>query len=504
MPGDSAKNVAITTIRHVSHATTIMSKQIKKPMKRRDFIKSTALIVGGSFVLPRFSIAKSGESANSNINIAFIGAGGIASMAYGPCSKENLVALCDVDKKAFGEHVEHYPAIKTAKQFSDFRVMLDKMGDDIDAVCINTPDHTHFAATMECMQRGKHVITQKPLTHNIWQARTLRLAAKKYNKVVTNMGNQGHTYDGIRQMKEWIDADILGQVTEIHAGFDGPSWSGRYFGKPKQLPPPGEPVPANFDWDLWKGPVAEPNYSHYYHPLRWRGFWKFGGGELGDWFCHIGDGPVWVLDLYEPTVIECVERKINGNGDILCTDSSMIRWDFPARGKLAPCSLYWNDGQSNGGSRIKIPSDWNWASKDVDTGKSVPIPPGKMGSYWTGTKANAFLDERSNHPRLTDMNKNHDLKESGKLPPEKYPRVKGGPHTEWIDAIKGNIADTGSKFEYAARLTEIDLLGVLAQRFGGRIEWDAANMKVTNRPELNEYLKEPVRKGWEYGEDLWK
>lgn len=479
-----------------------MTKHLKKIIRRRDFLKSSALIVTGAFVLPRFSIAKAGPSANSKLNIAMIGAGGIAQMAYGPCRDENLVALCDVDEKKFGEHAGNNPAITTAKKFSDFRVMLDKLGKDIDAVCINTPDHTHFVATMECMQRGKHVITQKPLTHNIWQSRTLRRAAKKY-KVVTNMGNQGHTYDGIRQMKEWVEAGILGQVTEIHSGFDGPSWRGRYFGKPAALPPPEEPVPAGFDWELWQGPVEKAGFSRYYHPQKWRGFWNYGGGELGDWFCHIGDGPVWVLDLYEPTVVECVERKVNGDGNILCPDSSVIRWDFPARGKLAPCSLYWSDGQSNGGSKIKVPSDWNWSSKDAD-GKVTPTKPANMGSYWTGTKANAFLDERSNHPRLTDMNKNRELKESGQLPAEKYRRVKGGPHTEWIDAIKGKIPDTGANFEYAARLSEIDLLGVMAQRFGGRIEWDAANMKITNRPELNAYLKEPVRKGWEYGEDLWK
>jgi len=481
-----------------------MSKNIKKSIKRRDFIKSTALVVGCSFALPRFSIAQSGGSANSKVNIAMIGSGGIASMAYGPSRKENLVALCDVDEKMFGAHVQTFPTIKSARTFSDFRVMLDKMGKEIDAVCINTPDHTHFVATMDCMQRGKHVITQKPLTHNIWQARTLRRAAEKY-KVVTNMGNQGHTFDGIRQMKEWVEAGLLGQVTEIHAGIDGPNWKGPYFRKPKQLPLPAEPVPAGFNWDLWQGPVAESAYRHYYHPRWWRGFWKFGGGTLGDWFCHIGDGPVWVLDLYEPTVIECVERNVNELGDSMCPNSAVIRWDFPARGTLAPCSLYWSDGLGNGGTKIKIPGDWNWASEDDDDAtKMIPTPAKQIGSYWTGSKANAYLDARSDHPKLTSMTKHQELMASGKLPGEKYRRVKGGPHQEWIDAIKGLIPETGSNFEFASRLTEIDLLGVLAQRFGGRIEWDAANMKITNRPELNAYLKEPVRKGWEYGEDLWK
>jgi predicted dehydrogenase len=480
-----------------------MTKNSKRQIKRRDFLKTATLMVGSTFGLPRVSIAQAGPSANSKLNIAMIGAGGIAKMAYGSCGDDNLVALCDVDEKKFGQCAKEFPAIHQARRFADFRVMLDKMGNDIDAVCINTPDHTHFVATMECMQRGKHVITQKPLTHDIWQARTLRRAARKY-QVVTNMANQGHTYDGIRKMKEWVEAGLLGQVTEVHSGFDGPNWKGRYFRKPDQLPPSAEPVPAGLDWDLWKGPVEEPHYSSCYHPLTWRGFWKFGGGELGDWFCHIGDGPVWVLDLYEPTVIECVERQVNGQGDVLCPDSSVIRWDFPARGKLAPCSLYWSDGQCNGGSPIQTPSDWSWSDGEDASGKTVLRPPKKMGSYWTGSKANAFLDERSNKPLLTDMAKHEELMESDRQPPVKYRRVKGGPHQEWMDAIKGRIPECGSNFEYAARLTEIDLLGVLAQRFGGRIEWDAASMKITNRPELNAYLKEPVRKGWEYGDDLWK
>ena len=480
-----------------------MSKPLTKIPGRRHFLKSTALLSGAAFVLPRFSIGQSGGSPNSKVNIAMIGAGGIAGMAYGSCCDENVVGLCDVDETKFGQHKKTYPALTAAKKFADFRVMLDKMGKEIDAVCINTPDHTHFAATLECMQRGKHVITQKPLTHDIWQARTLRLAAKKY-KVVTNMGNQGHTYDGIRKMKEWVEAGLLGQVTEIHSGINGPEWKGGYFRKPAKFPLDAEPVPAGLNWDLWQGPVAETGFNSLYHPRFWRGFWNYGGGTLGDWFCHIGDGPVWVLDLYEPTVIECVERSVNEVTDTMVPNSAVVRWDFPARGKWAPCSLYWSDGQANGGRAIKTSADWNWSTKHAETGKITASPPPKAGSYWTGSKANAFLDNRSNNPRLADMEKNNALRESGTLPDAKYRRVKGGPHQEWIDAIKGLIPDTGANFEYAARLTEIDLLGVLAQRFGGRIEWDAAKMKVTNRPELNAYLKEPVRRGWEYGDDLWK
>ena len=177
---------------------------------------------------------------------------------------------------------------------------------------------------------------------------------------------------------------------------------------------------------------------------------------------------------------------------------------FSGPWKARPCSLYWSDGQANGRRPIRTSADWNWSTKHSETGVVTATPPPKAGSYWTDSKANAFLDNRSHNPRLADREKNHALRDSGTLPPAKYPRVKGGPHQAWIDAIKGLIPDTGSNFEYAARLTEIDLLGVLAQRFGGRIDWDAAKIKITNRPERNAHLKEPVRRGWDYGEDLSK
>ena len=176
---------------------------MKTKINRRTFLKATAVTTAGAFTLPRFSIGQAGPSANSKINIAMIGAAGIAGMAYNGCKGENIVALCDIDRRRFPE----WAARKGTPTYSDFRVMLDKMGSEIDAVCINTPDHTHFAATMDSMQRGKHVCTQKPLTHNIWEARTLRRAKDKYG-VVTNMANQGHTSDGIRTMREWYEADV--------------------------------------------------------------------------------------------------------------------------------------------------------------------------------------------------------------------------------------------------------------------------------------------------------
>lgn len=459
-------------------------------INRRSFIKKSAAVTAASTVFPRFSIGQAGPSANSKVNIAMIGSGNIAKMALGEVKGENIVAMCDVDSGLLNQHAKKFPAVEKAAKFEDFRVMLDKMGKEIDGVCVNTPDHTHFVATMDAMQRGIHVCTQKPLTHNIWEARTLKKAKDKYG-VITNMGNQGHTYSGIRQMREWVEADVFGQIKEVHLGEPGPKWGGKYFAKPGMNPPQEQAIPKNVNWDLWLGPsTSDFAYNEIFHPLTWRGFYDFGTGKFGDWFCHIGDGPVWVLDLYEPTVIECETRGPAFDG--MPPDYSVTRFDFPARGNKEACSMYWTDGTMNGGPAIKTPEEWN-------LGK-----PKNKGSYWFGTKQNGFLDERSNNPRLTtkeammDFNKGADI-------PVKYPRLKGkGPFREWVSCIKGNIPECGANFDYAAPMTEVALLGVLAQRFGGRIEWDAKKGEITNRPELNAFVKEPVRSGWEYGEDLWK
>lgn len=453
------------------------------PINRRSFLRKTAALAAASTAFPRFSIGQAGPSANSKVNIAMIGAGGVAGMAYGGTKGENIVALCDIDRRRFPA----WAGKKKVPTFADFRVMLDKMGKEIDAVCINTPDHTHFVATIDAMQRGMHVCTQKPLTHSIWEARTLKKAKDKYG-VVTNMGNQGHTYDGIRQMREWFEAGVFGQVTEVHMGFPGPNWNSDYFAKPETVPPEPQPVPSELNWDLWLGPVQPTDYNPVYHPRTWRGFYDYGTGQFGDWFCHIGDGPVWILDLYEPVVVECVERGPSLEG--MLPDHSVVRFDFPARGSKKTCSLFWYDGMGNGGTKIKVPEEW-----DLGDAK-------QMGSYWYGEKQNGYLDQRSNNPRLStrqammDFNKGADIS-------KKYTRVKqNNPFAEWVAAIKGDIGECGSNFDYAAPMTEVALIGVIAQRFGGRIEWDPVK-GITNRPELNAYVKEPVRPGWEYGRDLW-
>ncbi|MEM7396291.1 MAG: Gfo/Idh/MocA family oxidoreductase, partial [Verrucomicrobiota bacterium] len=313
-------------------------------MKRRTFL-STAGTAAASTVFPRFGIAQSTTSANGKINVAFIGSGGwIARQPYNQgCKDENLVAFCDVDRAVSAENMKNW---QTNQPFyEDFRVMLDKMHKEIDAVVVSTPDHTHFAATMACMERGIHVFTQKPLTHNIQQARTLRKAKQTYN-VMTQMGNQGHAGDGIRKSVEAYRAGLIGEVSEVYAGNGGPQMGGSHFCNPQSMPPPTSPIPDTLNWDLWLGPQkARPFWSEYL-PKKWRAVYDFGGGMLADWGCHTMDTPVWALDLEPPTRVECVQRETSLDGII--PTRSHVKYSFAAKGDRGPVTLHWFDG----------PQDW--------------------------------------------------------------------------------------------------------------------------------------------------
>jgi len=460
---------------------------------RRQFLKTALAGTAGTFFIPRFAVGQAAGASNSRLRLAVVGCGWI-SRGWFRLEEADVVAICDVDARALAQVTSEFEVLAGAKQFTDFRKMFDQMGDQIDAVAVVTPDNTHFPVTMEAMMRGKHVYTEKPLTHNIWQARTLAKMAAANPQVKTIMGNQGHTTNGIREMREWYEAGILGQVAEVDAWHPGPDWQGGFFKKPEIYPPAAEPVPDGLDWDLWVGPSGMVPFNNIYTPKTWRGFWNFGMGMLGDWFPHICDGAVWILDLYEPTVVEA--EKIDGPNEGMCPDGSIIRYDFPARDGKAACTLRWFDG----GNLPASPPDYSWGKRNADG--LVPLP--RNGSLWKAENGNFYLDGRSNNPRMASREKMEEFSNSGMMPPQKYPRVKGGPRLEWIRAIKGEGPDPGSDFAYAARLTEVACLGVLTQRFGGRIEWDAANMRVTNRPELNEHVNPLPREGWEYGEELWK
>ena len=450
-------------------------------MNRRTFLHTAA-----ASAVPHFAIGKHGKSANGKLNIAFIGSGGwIAKQPYEQgCNEENLVAFCDVDQNQCAENMKNW----RGKQpfFEDFRVMLDKMHKEIDAVVVSTPDHCHFPATLAAMERGIHVYTQKPLAHNIWQQRTLLKARERY-KVVTQMGNQGHAGDGIRQSVEAVRAGFIGEVSEVFCRNSGPEMGGQHFANPSVMPPPSSPLPAGLNWDLWLGPAAKREFYRDYLPYKWRAFYDFGSGMLGDWGCHTLDTPVWALDLDPPTVVECLERKDSLNG--LIPAGSRIKYHFPAKGQRGPVTLEWFDG----------PQDWSKVGRIEKFGAEHAAHLGRA-CWMVGTKGMLGCGTHAGPPAILSEELRKEWQANP--PPQSIPRVAGGPFREWMRAIKGDGPEPGSNFTYSAKLTEIIQLGVLAQRFNTRIEWDAKTARITNRPELNAYVKEPVREGWSYGEDL--
>lgn len=457
-------------------------------MKRRAFLSIMTQVLASRAIFPSFAIGKPGPSANSKLNIAFIGSGGwIARQPYEQgCKEENLVAFCDVDRDHCAENMKNWRT--TQPFFEDFRVMLDKMHKEIDAVVVSTPDHTHFPATLAAMERGIHVYTQKPLTHNVWQARTL-VKAKEHYKVVTQMGNQGHAGVGIRKSVEAYRAGVIGEVAEVFARNAGPQMGGPHFANPPTMPPPPSPVPEGLAWDLWLGPAAKRDFYRDYLPHKWRAFYDFGSGILADWGCHTFDTPVWALDLDPPTVVECLERKESLEG--LVPAGSRIKYHFPANAKRGPVVLHWFDG----------PQDWTKVGRIDRFGADNAAYLGRA-CWMVGTKGMIGCDTHAGSSTILPVELRAELQ--AKPVAETIPRIAGGPFREWLSAIKQTGPEPGSNFSYAARLTEIILLGVLAQRFNTRIEWDAKAGRITNHPELNAFIKEPVREGWAYGEDLGK
>lgn len=446
-------------------------------MKRRDFCKASAIAGAGLLTAPS---CVTRNSANSKVNIAFVGVGGIGQFGINVSLEENIVGLCDV---YWGENSK-YPdrsamaqsrKVPDAKRFTDYRKMLDKMDREIDAVAVCTPDHTHFPIAMEAMQRGKHVFVQKPLARNIFQVRTLQEAAKKYN-VKTVMGNQGHCFEGAHRIVDWVKNGILGDVEEIHCWTDRPRLP--WFPGFKTNPPESSPVPRGFDWDIWQGPVAECDFSHEYAPMRWRGWWKYGCGSLGDIGCHLLDAPTWALDLGYPEKVEVVE--IDAWENIHYTPKGVhLIFHFPARGSLKPVKLHWYEGK--------------FRPKKLEGMDKLPT----NGMIMKGSKETLFHEDmRAVKPVLWPIERMNDYKKV--LEEQVIPRSHtGNPYTDLWAAVRGDIASAESNFDYAAPLTETVLLGAMAIRANETITWDAINMKCSS-PVAQHWVDEPVRDGWEY------
>ncbi len=453
-----------------------------KYLTRREYLKASAAFTGSMAVAP-FSISKAGPAANSKLNVALIGAGGIAKTCFRECGNENVVAIADVDDVRGELGFKHFPQ---AKRYKDFRRMLDKHYKELDAVIVNTPDHTHFVATYAAMERGIAVQTQKPLTHNIWQARTLQAAARKF-KVQTVMGNQGHNMEGMRLIKDWYDAGLLGTVREVHA------WTNRTTTNMVNgnHPTEGEPVPETLDWDKWLGPNAVTPYSSKICPAGWRWWWDFGVGGLGDIGCHTLDIPKYTMGLGYPEAVY-MDNSLNFSHECEGVKepkecAATYVYKMPAVGGKPPVTIYWYEG----GHLPRFP-------KGMSLGSKI----GAGGCLMIGDKNTLFSPGmRPTSPRLV-----HNWNEirRGNLPPKTTPRAVGNPVQELFAAVRGDIPKCGSNFiDYAVPLTEMVLLGTIAIRSGKKVEYNPKTMSFKDKS-LNAYIKEPVRAGWEYGEGVLK
>jgi len=406
------------------------------------------------------------QSPSNKLNIACCGVGGRGYDAVQGMKGENLVGLCDVDDERAAKTFGEFPGVP---RFRDFRVMLDNLGNRIDAVTVSTPDHMHFPVAMAALALGKHVFCEKPLTHTVAEARQLAQAARD-KRVATQMGNQGHAGEGTRLLKEWVDAGVLGDVREVHSWTDRPIWpQGVKLPDHSKLMPV---VPSTLDWDLWLGVAQARQYDPAYLPFNWRGFWDFGCGALGDMGCHVMDGAYWALGLTTPTSVEAITSN---QTDVSFPTASVIRYQYPARGNMPAVQFTWYDG----GLLPPMPPELEEPRRLQDN-----------GTLLIGSKATVLADMLYESIRIIPEAK---MKEqAASLPPKTIPRVAGGHFAEWIRACKGGVP-AGSNFDYSSRLTESVLLGNVALRAKRRIEWDSAAMKVTNLASANEFLTEHFR-----------
>lgn len=474
------------------------------------------------------------KSPNELLNIASVGSAGRPFEDMQGCSSENIVAIADVDDAVAAPA---YKKWEKAARYRDFRKMLDKEDKNIDAVIVGCPDHMHGMAAMWAMERGKHVYVEKPLTRTVAEARMLTEAAAKY-KVASQMGNQGYSNEGARIAAEIIWSGEIGNVTEVHAWTSRPIWPQGL----TQIPAP-EPVPSTLDWDLWLGIAASrpftsggeayaKNFSRtygnipqgFYAPFNWRGFFDFGTGPLGDMACHLLGAPHMALRLAAPTSVECIKKE--GTSPIQFPKKTVTRFEFPARGRLSPVTLYWYDAAA--GAMYKpqgIPESETLiggldafgrqpfpapapaarggagapAAANAGAGRAMPAPsarpPAQQGApregvVFVGDKGFMTTDAYGGSVRLLPQARHS----AYHLPPQSLTRSPGH-HRDWIRACKGG-EPACSNFSVAGPFAEWIAMAVIALRVEGKLQWDAARLRFTNSAEANRYVHPVVRKGW--------
>jgi len=398
--------------------------------------------------------AEEPKSPNEKLRLGMIGTADQARFSIDNVKHEEIVALCDIDEKFLGKAAQEFSRAKT---YNDFRKLLEQ--NDIEAVVIATPDHIHAPATLAAIALGKHVYCEKPLTHTVEEARLVTAAAAK-KKVATQMGTQIHAGDNYRRVVEIIRSGAIGPIKEVH------TWAGRAWGggdRPKEMPP----IPPHLHWDLWLGPAPQRPYAdQVYHPANWRKWWDFGGGNLADMACHHMDLPFWALGLRHPA-------KITATGPALhpetCPLGLKVEYVYAATPERGEVKLTWHDGTS-------IPE------------RILGIETGGGGNIFVGEKGLLRADYGSWKLSPTAEFKDY------VAPAPSIPK-SAGHHQEWINACK-NGTPTTCNFDYAGPLTEAVLLGNVAYRVGQPLEWDAAQLRATNCPDADKFLRKEYRAGW--------
>jgi predicted dehydrogenase len=466
--------------------------KIKENKSRRDFLKTSSLAAAGFFIVPRHVLGRGFVPPSDKLTIAGIGAGGKGESDLFEFSKSpnaNIAYLCDVDDRQIKKSVDRFPK---AKRYYDFREMLEKEHKSIDAVSVSIPDNCHAVAAIAAMQLGKHVYVQKPLTHDIFEARMLTEAAKRY-KVVTQMGNQGSSGNGVRTMQEWYRAGLIGDATEIQVWTNRPIWP-QGLGTPKST----DPIPNELKWDLWLGPAIEEAYHKEYVPFSWRGFWAFGTGALGDMGCHLIDPAFKTVGLGYPNAVECSQVSIFEKAwtpeyfPESCPAASSVIVHFPGKDGKPDVKMHWMDGGILPERPEELGPDEQFGDK------------GGGGVLIIGTKGKIMCGTYGSDPTLLPTSKTKEINI-----PQTLARVPEGHYVQWINACLAGYGqkEVSSPFDYAGPLTETILIGNLALRtwnvktgkgFLGRkkLLWDAPNMKITNFDEANQFVKREYRTGW--------
>ena len=438
---------------------------------RRRFLQTgLAAVMAAPYVTAR------GASRPRKLRIAGIGVGGMGLNNMTNLAAEDIVALCDVDQQHAAGAFTKFP---DARRWRDFREMLEQQP-EIEAVMIATPDHTHASIALAALKAGKHVYCQKPLTHDIHEARMLAAAAREAKGCIAVMGNQHHSSGGMRKVADWIRAGVIGDVKRVVAwcSLNYRPFGNAYWSTLTDRPPAETPaVPDTLDWDLWLGHAKERPYHPTYHPARWRAWWDFGCGMMGDRGVHTLDAACNALDLSEPSSIE--RLSIDGSNEFVHPDKAHIRYRFPARAGFPAMELDWFSGERP----AEVDQLTESSKAGDDQGGALFIGTRGMISHGTYPSVNLAL-----HPA--------ELREEAGKAPATMPETKGSHEAVWVAACKGE-GPVSSGFQYAARLTELTHLGNLAIHLGGMIEWDAVKGEVTNRPEAAELIRRPRRAGWE-------